>query len=330
MASTSKSAKAKTKGARARSLAWVKFRQRLELESRLYWNVACSVAYARRWLESLPEDKQPKFLADYPGDKQDPFLRINIRPSEFIAIEPHALAMITENAIVSFVTTFEVYLFEVAQRAIFIQPDLINNSENQPSNKSTLEFKASELSVAAMQGDFRSWFSRAVANKYIRGKTHAEMIGRLNGMIKLGVNKDNPRVQAWRKWELLRNAIVHTARTVSEDLMREWGDRFSVVGARLNLTSRDVIEVTKLAADLIDAMDIRFRGEVVKSADDELLIRELFVKFGIEDSGQLRNRVSSITRSVVSRSEIDRVIGKQKRDGAPIVGYDFAGLLDFD
>ena len=91
------------------------------------------------------------------------------------------------------------------------------------------------------------------------------------------------------------------------NLVREWGDRFSVVGARLNLTSRDVIEVTKLAADLIDAMDIRFRSEVVKSADDELLLRELFVKFGIEDSGQLRNRVSSITRSAVSRSEIENL-----------------------
>jgi hypothetical protein len=317
-----------------KSLAWAKFVKRMEAESRLYWSIACSLEYAKRWWDGLPPDQVPDFISRYPDDDVDPFKRVHIPPSTFNANKEGVLSMVAENTVVSFVTAFEVYLFEVAQRAFFIKPELLRESD--------LQFTAHELSHVVGRHDMRTWFSKAVADRLIRSRHHAEVIEFLNSTLKLGFvldknkRKYDSRVEEWRLWELVRNSIVHAARTVSVDLAERcsvvnagnWSRRFAKVGAGLALKSNDIAAVSKLARELADAIDKRFRSEIVKDLDDEILIREVFVNFGIDDPTKLIVRVGKTTKSKLSRQSVEKIIAHQKKTEQPVVGYDFAGLID--
>lgn len=309
-----------------RSLPWLKFTKRMDLESRLYWVLACSAAYAKRWWEGIPKTEWPTILANHPGDAVDPFRRVQMSPGDFIDSTSEALEMLVENTIVSFVTTFEVYLLEVTQRALYLKPELLGES--------SIQFTASELTKPEVQADFRSWFSKAAAARITRNRTHEQAITYLNTTLKLGFvlkgNEYDPRVLEWRLWELLRNSIVHAARSASDDLVSSWNSRFSTVGAKLRLVPADVTAVSSLARSLAASIDRRFMSETVKTADDDLLVRELFARLGLDEPHIITQRVRGMTRSRISRERVESLIAQQRKSEAPVVGYDFGGLLDFE
>jgi hypothetical protein len=153
----------------------------------------------------------------------NPFKSIDLSVPEFLSHAPYIQACVRENAVVSFITAFEFFLFETLERLVYIDPTLINDS--------SIPIEAKELSLVTDQ-DVRRWLATKVADKYLRNKTHAEMIARIDKFAKAGVSK-RPEVDEWNKWSLVRNAVVHTSRFVTSDLAVAWPSRFLPTSPRI-------------------------------------------------------------------------------------------------
>ena len=81
-----------------------------------------------------------------------------------------------ENALVNFITAFKFFLFETMERIICLNPSLIDDS--------SVNIEAKELAAVVPNTDVRRWLATRVADKYLRSKTHAAMITKLDKLAK--------------------------------------------------------------------------------------------------------------------------------------------------
>lgn len=204
-----------------KSLTFVKFKISLQNEIRLFWHILASQEFSKRWLLAIPTP--PAQLSKYPGDDCNPFKSIDLSVPDFISHTAAVSAAVRENSIVSFITAFEFYLFEMLERLIYIEPSLIDDS--------SLPIEAKEL--IAIKGDnLRQWLATRIADKYLRNKSHAEMISKIDKFAKAGITSIlKNEIAEWNKWSLVRNAVVHTSRFATLDLAQSWPDRFKTVGS---------------------------------------------------------------------------------------------------
>lgn len=286
-----------------KSIVFVKFKASLEVEIRLFWHILASQEYSQRWLLNLTP--APVRLSNFPGDDKNPFKSIDLTPSDFLSHASVVRASVRENALVSFITAFEFYLFETLQRLIYIDPELINDS--------ALSIEAKELS-SVDPAQFRQWLATKVADKYLRNKTHSEMIVKIDKFAKAGIsNSLQLEISEWNKWSLVRNAIVHTSRFVTSDLMRAWPERFRSVGESLNLTDKEVARVHHLALTISSAIDKRAVESIVKKNDARLLAREIFVQQGKDDPRQIRLILNHVLQTPIPVVEIQKILSDQRR-----------------
>jgi len=287
--------------AMARSLTFVKFKTTLEAEIRAYWHMLSCQEYASRWLTNITP--QPARLSCYPGDNKNPFKSIDLPIPEFLSHSLHVQASVRENSIVSFITAFEFFLFETLERVIYIDPTLINDS--------SMPIEAKEISLITNQ-DVRRWLATKVADKYLRNKTHAEMISRIDKLVKAGISK-LPEVEEWGKWALVRNAIVHTSRFVTSDLAIAWPSRFQNIGDPLNLTDKEVSRVHHLALTLSSQIDERAIHTVIQKHDATLLTRELFIQKGLSGPKEIRKELGRVLQTKMTAPSIEKIIADQRK-----------------
>lgn len=287
----------------SKSIAFLKFKSLLEFEIRTFWHVLASLEYADRWLASA----NPTRLTTHAGDSRNPFKSIDISPSEFAAEHLQVASHIRENALVSFVTSFECYLAELLERVIYIEPSTVSDS--------TLQFTAKDISSALPIADIKRWIATRVADKYLRNKTHAEMISKLDTACKAGVsNRLDAEIKEWSRWSLVRNSIVHTARQVTPELAEAWPTRFPAAAAQITLTDKEVARVHHLALTIAAALDGRAVETVIKKHDQVLLARELFVQRGIEDVKSIRKQIGSLMPLRLTKIDIEKTIADQRRN----------------
>jgi len=300
------------------TLASLKALAALDRESTHYWHAAVAVEYAARWLNTLTGP--PEALHRYPGDNRDPFRRIPRTPDRFIAAGPANIEITRENTIVSFSGAFETYLFDAFERAVFLNPGFMSDSE--------IALNAKELAGSIGKISARAWFAQQAAAHYVRNKTHVAAIARLNKIAKLGLKPDDTRLLQWSHWELVRNSIIHTSRQTSADLVRAWRARFPAERKKLQLSDQDISDVSSLARSLISDLDKRLCSEVVKKEDGKLLVREYYVRWGWADPAAISSQVSKLLRCKLKTQEVEHQIALQKKGDEPIDGFDFHGLLD--
>lgn len=284
-----------------KSLAFAKFKVSLEAEIRTFWHILSCQEYATRWLNQA--NPKPDHLSKYPGDNRNPFKSIDLSIPEFISHSPYIQDFVRENAVVSFITAFEFYLFETLERLIYIDPSLINDS--------SIPIEAKEISQVTDQ-DIRRWLATKVADKYLRNKSHSEMIARIDKFAKSGVGK-RPEVEEWNKWSLVRNAVVHTSRFVTNDLASAWPDRFRSVGSPLHLTDKEVARVHHLALTLSSAIDERAIQSTIKDRDATVLARELFIQKGLDSPRAIRKELDRIIQSKISVPVIEKILSNQRK-----------------
>jgi hypothetical protein len=199
----------------SKSIAYLKFKVLLEQEIRTFWHLLASLEYSERWLVA----NNPARLTLYPGDSKYPFKAIDISPGEFLAEQADVASHLRENTLVSFVTTFECYLSELLERVLYLDPSLLSDSD--------MPFTAKELGKAVQNSDMRRWLAAKVTDKYLRNKTHQEMIARIDKFCQAGVSKSlDTEIEEWSLWSLVRNSIVHTSRQVTAELSSAWPQRF--------------------------------------------------------------------------------------------------------
>jgi len=287
----------------SKTIAFFKFKALLELELRSFWHLLTSLEYAERWLSSLPS--QPHRLDLYPGDQGYPFCSISIPPSEFVDEKPMVKSFVHENALVNFVTTFECYLFDLMERLIYVDPNLINDSD--------IPITAKEIVTIPPSLDTRRWLATKVSNKYLRNKTHSEMIAKLGKLTKSGVSSQlATEIEEWNKWSLVRNSIVHTSRYVTTELSTSWPQRFPTAGAPLNLNSTELGRVPHLALKIATKIDAKAIENVIKRRDSALIIRELFVHRGIERSSELKRVLGNLRPPKFTNPEVEKIVSDQR------------------
>jgi hypothetical protein len=285
----------------ARSLAFAKFKVSLEAEIRTFWHILSSQEYASRWLNSI--SPQPAHLSRYPGDNKNPFKSIDLSVPDFLSHSTYVQACVRENAVVSFITAFEFYLFETLERLIYIDPALINDS--------SIPIEAKELSLVT-DLDIRRWLATKVADKFLRNKTHREMISKIDKFAKAGVAKHS-EVEEWGKWSLVRNAVVHTSRFVTSDLSVAWPTRFRCVGDPLNLTDKEVARVHHLALEIASAIDDRAIASTIKDHDAKVLVRELFIQRGVTNPREIRRELDRTLQTRMTVPNVEKLVADQKK-----------------
>ncbi|WP_321871015.1 hypothetical protein [Paraburkholderia tropica] len=297
------------------SVSFIKFKITLESEIRLFWHVLSAIEYSNRYLEAV--SPQPSVLSKNQGDDRNPFKSVNLSPTAFIDNSDFVRRCMRENSIVSIVTTFERFLFDQLERIIYISPDKLSDSE--------VEFMAKELVSIPKEMTLNRWLAARVSDKQLRNNTHKEMIakigrfasfslGRKNGKTTESLSKPEALLEEWHKWTLVRNSIVHTARSVTSDLSVGWPERFPSAGAALSLTDEDVVAVHKTALFLAEYIDGFVTKNIIKEKDAVLLAQELFMHKGISDPRKIREFLSHTLHVPRTIQQIEGIISKQRKD----------------
>ena len=299
------------------SLAFQKFKKTIESEIRYYWQVTTSIIYTERWWSNIKIEDWPVRLSEYANDKVNPFNSIDIPVNEYLRYNNQIKNVTVENSIVSFITSFEVYLLDVTRRIIFLNPEIIDDS--------SMPFEAKDIACGLTKHNAREWFSNRVASNYMRNKTHLKMLKWMESLAKIDLFKTHKSiVEEWNKWTYVRNAIVHSGREVTEDLAKIWPEKFSTVNANLNLTDKDVVRVHYLAIEIAKKIDSRIIETTIKDEDGFLLIKELFVRFGYENVSEISQKIYKILNHKLGKMVVEQQLAKQKKNNSEIEGWFFS------
>jgi hypothetical protein len=299
----------------AYSLAFLKFRKSLESEIRNYWSGKITTDFSSKWTTQFDLQKRITQIAS----NDPPFSYLDIKGSEFISQLPTVVEYNRENALVNFVTAFEVYLFEILSRIIYLQPMTLSDSE--------MKFEAKEIAYGFTTTNFKLWFSEKVTDKTVRNKQHAEILKRIAKNSKCDLGPLKTKIDDWNKWTYVRNSIVHTGRRISSGLKAVWPERFSTKGSKLNILDNELMMVQALAMKIAKHIDLRVCEEVIKFEDCGLLVRELFIRDGIEQPNHLKRILQKNLSYKATRVEIEKILGFQRRTNSLITEIDFDGII---
>ena len=290
------------KAGTSKSVAFLKFKSLLEQETRTFWHVIVSLEYANRWLD----ENKPPTLTSRAGDNKQPFKSINISTAEFIAEHVRVISHVRENTLVSFVTTFERYIAELLERLVYLEPSTITDSD--------VAIAAKDLAEAVSTVNVRRWLAAKMADKYLRSKTHAAMISKIDKICKAGVSGSmQAEIEEWSRWSLVRNSIVHTSRQVTPELSQSWPNRFPTAGGAITLDNRELSRIQYLALKIASAIDARAVATILHKRDELLIARELFIQRGIDNTGKLKAALCDIMSARATRAELDKMLADQRR-----------------
>ncbi len=287
----------------SKSIAFLKFKSTIELEIRAFWHTLAAIELSERTVRSYT---QP-LITDEPGNAGYPFKAISITPRAFIDEGDSVAGFVRENSLVSFVTTFEAYLLELMERMIYLNPEAISDSE--------MQMAAKDIVAAATSSDSKQWLARKVAEKYLRNKTHIQMIKKIDKISLAGTSSSRAAdIEDWHKWTLVRNSIVHTTRQITHELSEKWPEKFPTPGRPFSLTNHDVSKVFSLAIDLAGTIDKAAVARVIKKADALALAKEIYVHLGVSNPGELRKKISSCgMRTKLTNEDLERMLSRHKR-----------------
>jgi len=289
----------------------------------MFWHLQAAMEMSAKLL--VPHAGSASTIPLLLGESGNPYKSVNVVPDEYLSNTGFIKRYLRENAIVSFVTVFETYLFDILERQIYLNPQLLSNS--------SMPIEAKELAVAIDGPDPKRWLSSKVTDKFLRNKTHVEMIGKLDVIAKAGVSRSlEAEITEWCEWSLVRNSVVHTARRATTELSAT-SPRFTA-NEPMSLQDKDVARVHHLALMLAAAIDRRAAETQIRKFDAELLVRESFVLEGIEDVRHLKSRVHSLLDTSLSTLRVQQILREVKRsahqnDGWRLSSGDLAALVNW-
>jgi hypothetical protein len=289
------------------SLPLLAFRHRIKRASDGAWHALCAQKYAQRWWATINESDLPKDISQYPGDRKTPFGSIKISPSQFSKSGETFDRVHIENAIISITGAFEAYMADVIGRCLLVNPELLSDSE--------MPFKTSELVTPEALSSPLTWIAGQYVQRSVRSKSHSELIRRFGSMVKRDVPKTNPvDYDAWNRFVMLRNALVHAAGLVTGDLVRLWGTRFHSPRTLIVVEPTDLKLVHKAAYGLANTIDAFAVDRVIKKSDADLLAREIFVLTGKTDSGEISRTIAHLLNERFSKNQVEASLAKQRRE----------------
>jgi hypothetical protein len=292
----------------AHSLCLLHFKQKIVRQVRTYWYVASSAKFSARWWEqTVQQEGQKGTLTQFNDVQGYPFCAIDLTPTSFLASERDALGIVTENAIVAIATALEVYLTDMVRRTVFLRPDFLEKGDHK--------FTSGEIAATLVKGEpIERWLANVMAEKITRGKSDRDMIDGVMRLIKRSLDQTGELARdTWIRWSYVRNAIVHAGGLVTEDLARVWPGRFPASSVPLRLMSEDLMACQAEAQALVAAVDSHYLKSVVGPEDCKLLVRELFVRHGIEDRTLLAKITGAHLREKFGVGEVQKALEYQRK-----------------
>ncbi|ELA7158611.1 TPA: hypothetical protein NJ564_004449 [Vibrio parahaemolyticus] len=289
-----------------RTIAFNIFKKRLTAEIRSYWYCRTSFEYTKRWWEENNRVNSYSLTTKYPGDDTTLFSSIDIPPTEYLSQQEDILWSVRGNTITNIVTAFETYLYYQTKRAIYIAPDLLENS--------TIEFTAGDISASFALVDQRDWFADKVVSKYIRNNSHKKMIKKIDNLIKGGLTSgESVLIDRWTRKVTLRNALIHNAKLVNTELVEEWPEKFSEVAKPIALTDDDIVKTQYVAYTLAQKLDEQFNRTVVGIEDARLLARVAYLHNKDFTNGEVADIVYKILNYPFTKDHAESAIAYQNR-----------------
>mgnify|MGYP006273109295 CR=1 FL=1 len=289
-----------------KSLAFAKYHHNLSIELSNYWKICCALNYSNRWVDSLSEEFKSKKTTDFPGDTGKPFSYLSIPFNEWSKENSRTIEYIRENTVLNIITLFEVYLYDILIRMIYLEPELVKDSK--------IQLQANDLIKSLSSTDNNEWFSQKIVDKYLRNKTHKEMIAKIARMIPCDIKKIDDSIELWDKWTYVRNSIVHSGRRVSKDLEKVWNERFPNLGSRLNLKDNELMHLSSIGNKIIKTIDKRAVEVLIKDEDAKSMIREIYINKGIVDTKEIKTIVSKTIGYRAKTEEVTKVLAYQRRN----------------
>lgn len=299
-----------------KTVNFVVFKRRLTAEIRNYWYCRTAFEYSARWWKEENRVAEYEYITKYPGDNTQLFSSIDIPPAEYVSAKDDVLWSIRGNAITNIVTAFETYLYYQLKRAIYLKPDLIEESG--------IQFSAGELASGYSMLDHREWLAEAVVSKYIRNNSHRKMIEKVDRLIKGGVLNGQPElIDRWCRIVTLRNALIHNAKKVNKELVEEWPEKCTKIGEDIVLGDEDVVPVHFVAYELARKIDAQFQRTTIEGEDARTLARVIYLMDRTRTHGQVADAVFKILNYRFSRDMANSAIAFQKKSRAHIPDFNF-------
>jgi hypothetical protein len=288
------------------SLSLLAFRHRIKKSSDAAWHALCCQEYAERWWATIPEAQLPSNISQFPGDRRTPFGAMKISPAQLNDASKKFQSVHIENAIISMAGAFEAYMADLIGRCLIVKPGLLADSD--------MTFKASELVQPEAISSPVVWLSNEYVQRAVRNKSHSKLIQRFGNMAKRDVAKANASdYEAWNKFVFLRNALVHAAGLVTEDLSKSWSGRFPSPLSPIVVKASDIIAAHRAAYGLADTIDAFALETIIQKADAELLAREIFVVKGETDAAVISRSITHILGEKFSKNQVEAALARQRR-----------------
>lgn len=289
------------------TLSLLAFRHRIKRASDAAWHALCCQEYAQRWWVAVPDEEMPANISDYPGDRRTPFGAMKISPKNFSAAGKKLGSAHIENAIISIAGAFETYMADLIGRCVSVKPELLADSD--------MEFKASELVQRGALSSPAMWISREYVQRAVRNKSHSKLIQRFGNMAKRNIQAANSTdYDVWNRFVMLRNALVHAAGLVTEDLCQVWDERFPSAQTTISLQPADIVAAHRAAYGLANTIDSFALETVIQKADAELLSRELFVVKGETDPATISKQIAHLLGEKFGRNRVEEALARQRRE----------------
>lgn len=295
-----------TRNNQPRSIAFMIFKKRLSSEMRTFWYCRTAFEYAERWWNEESRKEEFAYTTKYPGDDNQLYRSIDIPPQDYISQKDDRLWSVRGNTITNIVTAFETYLYYQTKRAIYIKPSLLAGSG--------IEMNAGEVADSFYVKDQKEWFADKVVSKYIRNNSHSKMIKKIDKLIQGGLTSGQEQlISRWTRKVTLRNALIHNAKLVNNELVEEWSDKFERVGVPIEMEDNDVIRTQYVAHELAMKIDEQFNRTVVDKEDAILLARVAYLSNRELTLGQIVDCVSKVLNYRFSKDLAESAIAYQNR-----------------
>lgn len=301
------------------TLALLKFKIAVTKEIRAFRYSMSAYEYATRWWNEDNRVDNYDLITDYPGDTGRLFWSIKIKAKEYLSLRPDIESFIRGNTLININTAFEYYLSDVLKRAVIVKPSILSNSG--------MELQVSEVISHDSLLNLHKWVGSKVIDKYIRNKSHLEMISWIDRNLLCGiVNGQKSLVDEWVKWYSIRNELIHSGREISQFLQDIWPEKF--VDPRrtipVQLEDFDITSCHTTAYSLAKAIDQQVLRTAIGKEDAMLYARELFCRDGLEDPGEIARRVGQALCCNFNKIDANRALAIQRKSpNTPSDYFDF-------
>lgn len=298
-----------------KSLAFLQFKADVTNEIRKFWMKICALHYAGKYLDAITKEDRELRVGDIANHKDTFLTNLNLTYAEYLHELPTTEEYIRQDSIVNLISIFENYLLLAYCRGLHLTKNFEKPEKIKDENQRNIPISDVEEIVWSRNPILR--FSEYSSSRIFRNKKTMDMVDLLCSFVKSGARKENERKLDFELLDsnsLLRNAIVHNSRMVTEDMANK--DSNMRVGVKINTDNKDVTALSSACLRIIESIDSMYCKNVIKFYDAKLFAKELRVFLG-KDKGLIAQKVYYDLGIKFTSNDMDSIFAELNRGDFP-------------